>query len=232
MASLADINTFHAVFGLGGADALQAHRLAVWNVSPGLPDNQWQAEVEGWFRMNLARLQANVVEFAVKSGGTLSANFEASTREGKLGMWPLTPVQEEQCGNQLVRAVGEVQNFSLVGVLVVVCMSVALVVVDLSLERVVDLVWSRCGRRAAPSVADAREADGKLHLLHAALAAAAGKAKDWELGSWGVPVLVSGGREDAVRFDTRRHGDSGGLASYVESVEKRAGEREVNSKER
>jgi hypothetical protein len=188
MVSLAEINMFSAVFAPGGADALRAQRLSVGNVSPGLPDDQWRAEVEGWFQMNLARLQADVVDFAVKRGGPLLK----ARRERKLGMQPLSPAQLEQCGNQLVRAVGEVQNFSLVGVVVVVCVCAALVLVDLSLERAVDLVGAWFGRRPASSASDARQADGKLHLLCMALVGASGKEKDWKLGRWSVPVTGRG----------------------------------------
>ncbi|KAK3298794.1 uncharacterized protein B0H64DRAFT_354468 [Chaetomium fimeti] len=211
LVSLAEINTFTAVSALGGADALRAQRLAVGNVSPALPADQWRAEVEGWFQMNLARLQAEVVEFAVKGGSPL---LEGAGR--RLGMLPLSREQREQCGNQLVRAVGEVQNFSLVGVLVVVCVCVVLVVVDLLLERVVDLVGARFrGRRPASwSAADARQADGKLHLLRVALAAASGEGKDWKLGRWSVPVTGRG--EGVERFDTSTHADPNGLATYVQ----------------
>jgi hypothetical protein len=215
--ALAEISMFHAVSALSGgggsAGALRAQGLAVLNISPGLPDDQWSSEVEGWFQMNLARLQAEVVEFAVKGGGSL---FE-SRLGGKLRLWPLTREQREQCGNQLVRAVGEVQNFSLVGVLVVVCVCGVLVVVDLVLERVVDLVgvWFN-GRRPVSSAVEVRRADGKLHLLRVALAGASREGMDWVLGRWSVPVT---GRGDGVeRFDICAHSDSNGLAAYKQSA--------------
>lgn len=207
--ALDEIDMFHAVSNLGGgADALRAQALTVGCVSPGLPDGQWRAEVEGWFQMNLARLQAAVVEFAVKGGGSL---FE---KRRELEMEPLTPEQRKQCGNQLVRAVGEVQNFSLVGVLVVVCVCVVLVVVDLALERVVDLVgvWFGGRRPAVSSAADARQADGKLHLLRVALAGVSWEGKDWVLGRWSVPV--AGRSEDLERFDICTHSHANGLAAY------------------
>ncbi|KAH6854685.1 hypothetical protein B0I37DRAFT_336727 [Chaetomium sp. MPI-CAGE-AT-0009] len=217
--SLAEINMFSAVSALGGGAALRAQGLAVGNVSPGLPDGQWRAEVEGWFQMNLARLQAEVVEFAVKGGSSL---FEARLGR-KLGMWPLSPAQREQCGNQMVRAVGEAQNFSVVGVLLVVCVCVVLVVVDLSLERVVDLVgvWFG-GRQPVSSAADARQVDGKLHLLRVALAAASGEGKDWVLGRWSVPVTGRG--EGVDQFDTCTQSDPNMLTTCVQSAQKRVEE--------
>lgn len=69
-----------------------------------------------------------------------------------------------QCSNQLVQAVGEVQNFSLSGVLIIVCVSVAIILLDWSLEGVFDL----CSRPDS-AARDARQADNKLHLLRRVL---------------------------------------------------------------
>lgn len=58
--------------------------------------------------------------------------------------------------------------------------------------------------------------DGKLHLLRVALAAAA-RGKEWELGSWGIPVPGRG--YDTVRFTACRDAGLDELASYAESAE-------------
>ncbi|KAL2136873.1 hypothetical protein VTI74DRAFT_599 [Chaetomium olivicolor] len=204
LSSLQSAGTFNTVSSLG-ADALWAKEVTTRNMSPGLPRNQWRREVEGWFQTGLARLQAIVVEFAVKTNTTKIGGREAQDK-GRFGTKPLTEGQRDQCKNQLVRAVGEVQNFSLVGVLVIVCVSSALIVMDFSLERVVDVVESCFGRRT--TARDAREVDGKLHLVRVALAAAVKDAGDWELGSWGVPVLGRGDR--GMRFATCRQAGCGG----------------------
>ncbi|GAB1315231.1 hypothetical protein MFIFM68171_05441 [Madurella fahalii] len=210
MANFGAINTFNTLTSLG-ADGLWAHKMAIGNISPGLPDNQWQIEVLGWFQTNLARMQANVVEFASKAAGTAPSSGNTGSRR-RLTMMPMTQAQREQCDNQLVQAVGEVQNFSLLGVLVIVCVSVIVVLVDCSLQPIVDFIVPFLGRRSA-STRDARQADSKLHLARMALTRATKGGNEWELGSWSVPVLG----DEAMR--SSRVSTPDGLAYYVESAE-------------
>jgi hypothetical protein len=176
----------HGSVETGGASMLWANNLATANLSPGLPDNQWQIEVLGWFQTTLAKIQASMVEFAsstvgVSPFGNADSSAYRSNVEGagELGV---------QCWNQLVRTAGDVQNFNFAGVMVIVCISVFLVVLDCMLGTVVSLV-SRC-LRLGPSTEAARRADSNLHLLKKALETPGeDAARDgWRLGWWDVPV--------------------------------------------
>ncbi|KAF5590574.1 uncharacterized protein FSUBG_10790 [Fusarium subglutinans] len=169
--SLAQSNTYTTVANLGTA-ALWANNMVTGHVSFGLPEDQWKTEVIGWFQTNLAMLQAHVVDFASNTADLGPFGYVEPPRNSHL---------QDQCTKQLVRAVGEVQNFSVCGMLIIVCVSAALILLDCSLERIVDFVDDFYER---DSVAGrARQGDNKLHLLRMALG-----GDDWTLGRWGIPV--------------------------------------------
>ncbi|OAQ57429.1 hypothetical protein VFPPC_17782 [Pochonia chlamydosporia 170] len=166
-----------------GTGALWANSLVFnGNLAPGMPDNQWQAEVLGWFQTSLARIQAYVVDFASNAGKLGALGSVLSPHDGQD---ELSLALRRQCRSQLVQTVGEVQNFNFVGVAIVICFSSALILLDLVLEPLVSLMCRR--RNAWRCITEkARQADNKLHLLRMALANKNGS--DWELGSRGVPV--------------------------------------------
>ncbi|KAK4119095.1 hypothetical protein N657DRAFT_684674 [Parathielavia appendiculata] len=90
LVGLGEVNTWGAVSGLGGAEALRAPTPGRRECLSGLPNDQWRAGVEGWFQTSLARLQAAVVEFAVKDRD-VPASEEAGDggeRSGQ-GQWSL-----------------------------------------------------------------------------------------------------------------------------------------------
>ncbi|KAJ9427824.1 hypothetical protein FOXG_18867 [Fusarium oxysporum f. sp. lycopersici 4287] len=191
--SLVQSNTYTTVANLGTA-ALWANNMVTGHVSYGLPDDQWKTEVIGWFQTNLAMLQAYVVDFASNTADLGSFGYVKPPRDR---------YQKEQCTSQLVQAVGEAQNFSVCGILIIVCISAALVLLDCSLERIVDFVDDFYGRDSMAR--SARQADNKLHLLRMALG-----GNEWVLGRWGIPV-----RDGAAKYN--RPSGSKDLVSYRDS---------------
>jgi hypothetical protein len=107
---IADGTTYSSVNGIG-PDALQ-----IWNkvydfVAPGVPENQWQIEVEGWLETTLAKWQAYVVEYA--------SNTADLGHHGHVG-FPVSnnTLQTEwrnQCKNQKISNVGAYQNVTVFG---------------------------------------------------------------------------------------------------------------------
>ncbi|EXM15019.1 hypothetical protein FoTM2_001973 [Fusarium oxysporum f. sp. vasinfectum] len=191
--SLAQSNTYTTVANLGTA-ALWANNMVTGHVSFGIPEDQWKTEVIGWFQTNLAMLQAYVVDFASNTADLGPFGYVQP---------PKSRYQQEQCTQQLVQAVGEVQNFSVCGMLIIVCVSAALVLLDCSLERIVDFVDDFYGRDSMAR--RARQADNKLHLLRMALG-----GNEWVLGRWGIPV-----RDGAAKYN--RPSGSKDLVSYRDS---------------
>ncbi|KAK2484291.1 hypothetical protein H9L39_06083 [Fusarium oxysporum f. sp. albedinis] len=191
--SLAQSNTYTTVANLGTA-ALWANNMVTGHISYGLPDDQWKTEVIGWFQTNLAMLQAYVVDFASNTADLGPFGYVEP---------PRSTYQQEQCTQQLVQAVGEVQNFSVCGMFIIVCVSAALVLLDCSLERIVDFVDDFYGRDSMAR--RARQADNKLHLLRMAL-----EGNECVLGRWGIPV-----RDGAAKYN--RPSGSKDLVSYRDS---------------
>jgi hypothetical protein len=175
-------------------------------VSTGLPDNQWQLEVLGWFETSLAKFQGSIMEYAYKRNLDPALTVWSPyglTPNGSLTSGRISALQD-QCRNQLVQTAGEVQNFSFLGVLVVVSVSVILILLNICMPGVLKLVSRHSvGRRA-------RQADDKLHLLRIALADAGGASgsSQWQLGAWDVPVIPGGIR--VVRPDM-----AGDLTTYA-----------------
>jgi hypothetical protein len=192
--ALTNSNTYNSVIGLG-AGALFANNLVFGTISSGLPDNQWQSEVLGWFQTGLAKLQAYIVEYASNDAGSLgpyaeiSSPYNVKTNDSKDA--DAYAALQKQCKNQLVQVSGEVQNFSFLGVMIIACGTVVLVLLDWTLETIVDLL-SRCCRRGQTVAFTARQADSSWQLLRMAVGDPPAHGNGWELGRWGVPVLVQG----------------------------------------
>ncbi|KAH8880774.1 hypothetical protein GQ53DRAFT_788429 [Thozetella sp. PMI_491] len=169
--AMIDSNIGTSVTALGSG-ALWAHDLLSATLSPGLPDNQWQLEALGWFQTSMVKLQAYMMQYASQSDDL-----------GPYGGVELPRAFMDQCSNQLVRTSGEVQNFSFLGIMIIVCFSIAAIVLSLSVEPLLD--WSNSHRRQLPRAAVARQADSMLHLLRLALPDSEMEAKQWEAGPLG-----------------------------------------------
>lgn len=204
--SLINASTYGIVGDIGIA-ALWANSKVIMNtMSPGLPPNQWQIEVLGWFQTVLARLQASLVEFASNDNGLSPYATPVSTVSSRT-LFNHSAAFNHQCTNQLVSTAGEVQNFNLVGIIVIICLSLLLILLDWSLESIVNLINKRRGWDS-PSKR-ARQADAKLHLLRMALDGTIRETSGWGSGSLGIPVL------DAAVVAVERPTASGDLVSYT-----------------
>ena len=170
-----------------GPGALWAAADLVLNMSPGLPDGQWRTEALGWFQTNLAQLQAAVVGFAANAGHPGPVDAPRDVTAEYVPDEAAREALERQCGSQLVRTAGEVQNFSFLGVLLVVGLCLFFIFVDWMLEPVADLLWRWTGR--GQRARSARLADDKLHLLRLALSGREGESSGvWKLGRLGIPI--------------------------------------------
>ena len=105
-------STFLSVFG-AGTSALKASDRLLSTVSPGLPPNQWQIEVQGWFETTLAKFQAYAVEYAKNQPKQYLEHFDFISDVAPLSAW------QEQCASQRIHNPGQYQNFSLLGLLII-----------------------------------------------------------------------------------------------------------------
>ncbi|KAM3538620.1 hypothetical protein ARSEF1564_008467 [Beauveria bassiana] len=195
-------STFLVVQRIGVAALWANDRVSSGNTSPGLPPNQWQVEVLGWFQTVLAGLQAQIVDFASNDNG-LRPYATPQTHFSSRDRGSVTAVRD-QCGNQLVQTAGEVQNFSFSGVMIIVCISTILILIDLSLESIINYAtrqreWKSASKRA-------RQADNKLHLLRMALGPVQ-NGHAWQRGTFDIPIIATSG-------EFHRPIESGNLNSY------------------
>ncbi|KAI8710968.1 hypothetical protein NCS52_01510200 [Fusarium sp. LHS14.1] len=169
-----------------GTTALLANDVTSANHSPGLPDNHWHIELQRWFETQLAKLQAHVVEFA--SVPDLGPNIDITT-PGMLFDSPETEAAraalDQQCGTQKIQSSGQAQNFSLLGVVLIVLLGVVLLLVEWSLEP----LFERLSRHSPEKMAlmEAWNADEKLELWRAQ--ANPDRTIQWRTSWFGVPYL-------------------------------------------
>jgi hypothetical protein len=94
-----------------------------------LPNNQWHIEVASWLHVGLATLQQFFIETAigptniVEYGGTITNPTEKSARS--------------ICNRQVIRNASGYQNFSIVGVVIIVVIGLILIAVGWGLDVVV-----------------------------------------------------------------------------------------------
>jgi hypothetical protein len=169
--------TYVTVNLLGDTALFARDHLSGITIGEGLPDNQWQIEVQGWFETSLAKLQSYVVEWA--------ANLADLGPEGSV----IAPLN--MCSNQRIRNTGAYQSFSFLGLMIVICVGLTIMILSWTVEPCVSFV-----RRKRPhSKHDYREiariADRKLQLQRLALTGA-GYGQGWEHVLDLVPVTTRG----------------------------------------
>ena len=127
---------FNSVSGRGPS-ALQAESTMITTYSAyqqegQLPNNQWQIEVSSWFNVSLAALQRYVVQKAYGPTDVLD--------EGGYIVKPSIEPEEAICQSQMIRNVAGYQNFSTLGVVIILVFGSSLVLLGLTIDTVAGLV--------------------------------------------------------------------------------------------
>lgn len=109
--------TYVTVDSLGDTALFVRDHLSGITLGGGLPDNQWQIEVQGWFETSLAKLQSYVVEWAANLAdlGPSGYIIAPSPAGGAIGLASL-----DMCSNQRIRNTGAYQSFSFLGLMIVI----------------------------------------------------------------------------------------------------------------
>jgi hypothetical protein len=129
---------YDAIEGRGSA-ALKAQNTVFDKIQQAaLPNNQWQIEVDGWFAVSLAGLQQALVERALgptdvlNSGGTID--------------YPTNDYGKALCKRQMIRNVSGYENFSVLGVAIILVIGGTLVFLGSVLDDAVGLVQKLLGK--------------------------------------------------------------------------------------
>ena len=123
--SLKHSNTYFSVHSRG-ASSLRASDLVGGSdlFSPGLPDNQWQIEVEDMFSVSMAKLQQQMISYA--AGPTYFHEGLSFTQGDK-----------DLCQRQKIRGVSGYLSFSVLGVSIILVLGFLFIVTALILDTAV-----------------------------------------------------------------------------------------------
>lgn len=161
-----------------GSAALKANDVLVGLSSPGLPDDQWVVETSTWFAQTLAAVQSAIVQYATGPG----------TTEGEV-VAPSNKYDATGCKNQLVDSSGAYQNFSMLGIAIVVGVSGLIVLVSFILRPLTNLLFYRGNSRRWHRLLWIME--DKLQLQRLAYQGG-GHRQGWEDVHETVPVFEKG----------------------------------------
>ena len=107
---IADGTTYSSVDVIG-PDTLQIWKKVYGFIAPGVRENQWQIEVEGWLKTTLAKRQAYMVEYAVDTAH-LGPSQPHRLSSGKQHLYEEC---KTQCFNQKISNLGAYPNLSVFG---------------------------------------------------------------------------------------------------------------------
>ncbi|KAK3112877.1 hypothetical protein LTR53_010377 [Teratosphaeriaceae sp. CCFEE 6253] len=195
-------NTHYAVYGRG-ASALRANELVRYGdsalygttsiTSRSLPDDQWQREVSSWFATSMARLQQNVVGYAI---GPLDLG-----QDGEL-IPPDAGSDQTLCRQQKVKNSDGYVNFNILAIVIILVIGSILVLTGLTIDTVGGYLQRRTTKHSFAPIA--WELDNKLQLQRMAYEGAGWGTGQWADTKKAVPVF----HENLVlgRYETRYYG--------------------------
>jgi hypothetical protein len=171
-----------------GDTALLARDRLTGTINQGLPDNQWQIEVQGWFETSLAKLQSYVVEWVANLAdlGPSGSVIAPSPSGNAIDLASL-----DLCANQRVRNTGAYQSFSFLGLMIVICVGLTIMLLSWTAESCIAFIRSKRPVNKHDYREIARVADRKLQLQRLALTGA-GYRDGWEHVFDLVPVTTRG----------------------------------------
>jgi hypothetical protein len=116
-----------------GSSALIVLETVFQGIQGPLPNNQWTIEVSSWFATSLASLQRYPVDIA-------SGPSDIDTSAGGLITLADDAIEESLCNNQKVHTTGEYQNFSMLGLCIILVVGTVIISLSLAIERVTSLI--------------------------------------------------------------------------------------------
>lgn len=171
---------FYSVSGRGsGALKAQSTVFTLTQVAQ-LPDNQWQIELDGWFAISLASLQQYLYEKAVGPTGITVAG-------GTVNM-PTDAFGRAICERQMIRNVSGYQNFSTLGVAIILILGCTMVILGWIIDSVVGWIQRLLFKRNFARLSWI--SDGFLQLQRLAYEGAG--YDHWEACSDDVPIAADG----------------------------------------
>jgi hypothetical protein len=146
VSSVDNQNLYGSVLPIG-VDALIASQYTNGLASAPLPNNQYQIEFSSWFAVALARLQIAVVEYS--TGPTNQQDLDALVR-------PNTTEGKNLCRSILVQSTGNFQNFSVLGIAIIIAVGGVIILLGASIDTIVGWLQSKNNPRRLQWRADSK----------------------------------------------------------------------------
>ncbi|KAI9795054.1 MAG: hypothetical protein M1816_000076 [Peltula sp. TS41687] len=191
--------TDYCIYGRG-ASALRAQEVVRGLFSEPLPDNQWQAEVEYWFTIGLAKLQRYIVSYAA-GVPFYAANVSKGTYISK----PSDAASQYVCDNQKVQVTGGTISFSTLGVVLIVIFGGLLIGTSLVLDPIIGLISKHKKKKKKNAHHRHRQwaVEEKLQLQRLAFEGAG--LGTWSNGNATVPITRPDEKFEVLRDVTSAH---------------------------
>jgi hypothetical protein len=172
-----------------GSSVLLAHNYIYQEVSIGLPEDQWQRELRSWFETSLAEVQVTVASIAIGVPSSVPAEFV---------FFP------DICYPQMIRGVAGFQNFSIVGLVVILAIGGVIICLGISLEPLVTFINRKSRSRAGQYARLQWVLDGKFQLQRMAFEGAGWNGWD-DTSHRHIPVRFEGGTLGTMDISNVRH---------------------------
>ena len=173
-------NMYNSVHGRGSS-ALRASETLSETMQVGLPNHQWQIEVDSWMAVGMAKLQQLTVQYATGPLGVVGDSFTIKPPDANF---------QAMCDTQKVRSSGGTTSFSLLGVAIILIFGTSLILLNFVLDTVVGSVQRKLGRGDHKRLQWV--IDEKLQLQRLAYEEAG--QGTWTGGANGVPITRMGDR--------------------------------------
>lgn len=157
--------------GSSSLRAQEAVSLGSGSISIPLPNDQWMIECRSWFNTALAKLQRSVVDYA--TGPAHEGYMHYITQDPESDAW------QQVCRSQRVKNPGGFQNFSLLGVTLILALGTVVILLGLTIDKIVGLVQRVFFPRAYGRLAWAL--DSKFQLQRMAFEGAGWN--QWDVGT-------------------------------------------------
>ncbi len=127
------INIYSSVYGRGSS-ALRASETLSELEQVGLPNHQWQIEVDSWVAVGMAKLQQLIVQYATGPPTVPGNSFTLK---------PPTAEWRAMCDAQKIRSSDGTTSFSVVGVTIILALGAFLILLNLFLDLLVGFIQQK-----------------------------------------------------------------------------------------
>lgn len=133
----------NVLFAMGEKALLAKDVLVQSTMSAGLPDNQWQLEMESWVNKGLADLQLKVVEYATGPASVVTGSRVNQPWKDEDGDSMINVVAEAMCYSQMINDTTDTVSFSILGMVILFSIGGLIILLSLLIDVIVGWVQQK-----------------------------------------------------------------------------------------